>query len=338
MSGVLLEMRAPDDLHVHLRQGEPMRAYARDARDSGVARLLAMPNTQPPVVDAASMRYYAAGIAEAAPGLAVVPCFMLTQATTPETVDACADSGAKACKYYPAGATTNSEQGVRDIVALYPAIAALEARSVVLSIHGELPQGPALGREEAFLPVLKRLVSDFPRLRIVLEHVSSAAAVEALSAMPDRVGAGLTAHHLMFTIDDMIASGLDPHLYCKPPLKTERDRDALRVALLSGDPRYFYGSDSAPHPLARKESGSAPSGIYSMPCALSLVASFMAERGRLDLLEPFTAERGAAFYALAPNESRVELREEEWTVPVLVGEARPLLAGKRLGLRIARIG
>jgi dihydroorotase len=311
-----------------------MEAYAR-RHAACFGRALAMPNTVPPIASGAEVAAYRAELAAAAPGLEPLMCFKLLPGMGRERVLDCARAGAIAGKYYPAGSTTQSADGIADPSQVELELAAMEEAGLVLSVHAEDPSAPALEREAAFLPLVEGMLSRRPRLRIVVEHLSSAAGLQFVLTGPPRLAGTVTAHHLLFTIDDMLGEALDPHLYCKPILKSARDRDALRDAVFRGEPRLFFGSDSAPHPRSAKERGRAASGVYSSPAALCALAGLFEECGRLAALEPFVAARGAAFNGLRPPSGRIALEREEWRVPEEVDGAVPMLAGKVLPWRTA---
>jgi dihydroorotase len=218
----------------------------------------------------------------------------------------------------------------------------MEAAGVALSVHAEDPAAPVLDREAAFIPTLERILGLYPRLRVIVEHISTAELLRFVLGAPERVAGGITAHHLLFTLDDLLGEGLDPHLYCKPTLKRSPDRDALREAVFEGEPRLFFGSDSAPHPRAAKEGDGKPgfraaSGVYSAPCAVAALAGLFEEASALDALEGFLSRRGAAFYGLAPPKGRLLLERAAWTVPAETDGSVPMLAGKTLSWRIERV-
>ena len=326
-----LEIRTPDDFHVHLRQGPAMAAYAATtARRFG--RFMAMPNVTPPLTGPAALADYSRAVAAAvaASGYAATPlaCFKLVPGMGREAVFSCAAAGAVAGKYYPAGATTNSSDGVPEPSAVAEELTAMQEAGLVLSIHGEDPSAPALERERAFLGVVDSIVGSYPRLRVALEHLSCAESVRAVLAWPERVAATITAHHLSFTIDDLLGGSLRPELFCKPVLKSAADRAALLEAAVSGSPRFFFGSDSAPHQPEAKAAGAA--GCYAAPVALSLLAAAFEEAGALDRLEAFVSVSGARFYGLGPNPGVLRLRRESWTVPASVDGAVPPAAGRTL--------
>jgi dihydroorotase len=270
--------------------------------------------------------------------------FKLLPGMSSETVRGCAASGAVAGKYYPRGSTTNAADGIADPSDADEALSTMEESGLVLSVHAEEPSAPVLEREAAFIPVLERIVARYPRLKLVVEHISTAALLDFVLSSPERVAGGITAHHLLFTLDDLIGEGMDPHLYCKPVLKTARDRDALRDAVLRGESKLFFGSDSAPHPRAAKEAlraaGNGPgtaSGIYSSPCAIAALAGLFDANSALDALEPFLSRRGASFYGLSPSSGRLLLERREWQVPAELDGVVPMLAGKKLAWRVSRL-
>jgi len=332
-----LVLRRPDDFHAHFRQGAAMPLYvAREAASFG--RAIAMPNTLPPVADAAGIAGYRRVLEAAAPrGLDFQPLmtFKLLPGMDAATVRACAAGGAIAGKYYPAGATTNAADGPRNPEEITAALAAMEEAGIVLSIHGEAPDAPAFDREARFLDTVASIMVRWPRLKIVLEHLSSAAAADFVAAGPERLAGTITAHHLLYTADDFLGGGLNPHLFCKPIIKFAADRDALREAAFSGSPKFFFGSDTAPHPRAAKESGSAPGGIYSAPTAIPALAGLFERSGALSAFENFVAGFGAGFYGLEPPRGTLRLRREPWRVPDEIDGAVPMCAGTVLDWRLA---
>ena len=324
-----LALPRPDDFHAHFRQGAAMALYvAREAASFG--RAVAMPNTLPPVADAAGIAGYRRMLEAAVPrGLEFQPLmtFKLLPGMDAATVRACAAAGAIAGKYYPAGATTNAADGPRNPEDVAEALESMEEAGLVLSIHGEAPDAPAFDREARFLDTVASIMDRWPRLKIVLEHLSSAAAADFVAAGPDRLAGTITAHHLLYTADDFLGGGLNPHLFCKPIIKFADDRDALRKAAFSGSPKFFFGSDTAPHPRAAKESGSAPGGIYSAPTALPALAGLFERSNALPALEGFVAGFGAGFYGLEPPRGTLRLRREAWRVPEEIDGAVPMCAG-----------
>ncbi|MFH2113840.1 MAG: dihydroorotase [Spirochaetota bacterium] len=346
-----LRIRLPDDFHVHLRQGPAMASYV--ARSVGLfGRFLAMPNIVPPLVTGRAVSDYLAALSKAVPassgatqaasggahgGGSIRPLvsFKLIPGMGRKAVLDCIAAGALAGKYYPAGSTTNAADGVPDPGDVRAELDAMEEADTVLSIHAEDPSASVMEREQCFLPQIDRILARHPRLRIVVEHLSSTAGVDAVLAWPDRVAATITAHHLAFTIDDLAGERLDPGFYCKPLVKTAADRASLVQAACSGHPRFFFGSDSAPHSAAAKAAGAA--GVYASPVALQILAEVFDDAGALDQLEAFTSVRGAAFYRLAPNDGQLSLRREAWTVPELLDGCMPLAHGRTLAWTATRI-
>ncbi len=328
-----LIMRTPDDFHVHFRQGAPLGPWALCT--AGVfKRALVMPNVVPPASTPERIAEYRdeilTALAAEAPAFEPLMTFKLLSGMESTTVHALADSGCIAGKYYPSGSTTNADDGVPSPDSIKAALGAMQERGLILSIHAEDPAAPVLERETAFLPVVDRIAKEYPRLKIVVEHLSRAESVEWILGAREGVAATVTAHHLMFTIDDMLGGHMDPFLFCKPIVKERKDRDALRKAVLSGDPRFFFGSDSAPHARVKKESGSAPAGAFTAPIALPLVAELFLESGKAVELEAFCSAHGADFYGLKRNIGRIAIVEQDWIVPEDISGSRPLLAGKKL--------
>ncbi|MBN1687216.1 MAG: dihydroorotase [Spirochaetales bacterium] len=324
-----ITIRPPDDMHVHLRQGRPMRRYARRISGS-FARGVVMPNLIPPVSTEAGLIDYRNKIRKAAPGFEPLVTFKLSPGIAPGQVAALKNSGAVAGKYYPEGVTTNSEDGIRSADEVYPILEAMEGHGIVLCIHGEDPSAPVLEREGVFLSQLEELVRRFPRLNIVLEHVSTREAVKLVDSLPSTVAATVTVHHLLFTLEDMMASGFYPALYCKPVVKGAPDREAIQRTVLEGNPKFFFGSDSAPHPVSAKRNPPVAAGVYSSPVAMPLIIDFFDSHGALDKLEDFVSRFGAEFYSLPLNEGESVWFKESWTVPGVVDGAVPLCAGETL--------
>ena len=338
-----LTLTRPDDWHVHFRDGAAMHSVVRDsARVFG--RAIAMPNLKPPVVSVTDAAAYRARLLDAAAGTAFEPLMTLylTDNTTPEEIRRARASGfVHAVKYYPAGATTNSDSGVTELTRAYPAIVAMEEVGLPLLLHGEVvdPEVDVFDREAVFIERhLTRLLQDFPRLKIVLEHITTRQAAEFVAAAPAHVAATITVHHLLYNRNAMFRGGLRPHFYCLPVLKRERHREALVAAATSGNPKFFLGTDSAPHAVGAKESACGCAGIYSAHAALELYAEAFEDAGALDRLEAFASFFGADFYGLPRNAGRVTLRRETWTVPerLAFGEAAlvPLRAGETVRWRV----
>lgn len=339
-----LEITQPDDWHLHVRDGDALAAVVpHTARVFG--RAIIMPNLKPPVTTVAQARDYRERILAAVPdgsGFEPLMTLYLTDRTTPEVVrEAAADPAVHAVKLYPAGATTNSDAGVTAIENVYPALEAMAEAGLPLLVHGEVTREGIdfFDREKVFIDdVLAPLVDRFDGLRVVFEHITTREAIAFVNAAPDRVGATITAHHLIENRNALFAGGLRPHHFCLPVLKREEDRQALLEAASGDSPKYFLGTDSAPHPRGAKESTCGCAGIYTAHAALELYAEAFASLGRLDRLEAFASLRGADFYGLPRNSGRVRLIREETRVPdeyrfggdVLV----PFRAGGSIGWRV----
>lgn len=338
-----LRLTRPDDWHVHFRDGDALAATVPPiARVFG--RAVAMPNLTPPVTDAAAALAYAGRISAAAgvSGFEPLPSLYLTDRTSPEDIAAARAAGLIAAKWYPAGATTNSDAGVSAVARLDDALAAMAVVGLVLQIHGEVtdPDCDVFEREARFVArVLGPLCERHPTLRVVLEHVTTAAGVAFVRAAGEQVAATITAHHLEVERGDLFKGGLRPHLYCLPLPKTRADREAVRAAAFSGERRFFLGSDSAPHPRHMKESACCPAGVYTGHHVLEYYADIFDRAGALDRLEAFASHHGADFYRLPRNADPVTLVRESTAIaaryPFGAGEVVPYRAGETLAWRVA---
>ncbi len=336
-----LALTTPDDWHVHLRDGAAL-AHTVPATARCFARAIVMPNLVPPVTTVAQAHAYRERIVAQVPaGGAFEPLMVLylTEETTVETIAAAAQSPwVKACKLYPAGATTNSHGGVRDLARIGAVLAAMERYDLPLLVHGEVtdPDVDVFDRERAFIDQhLAPLVARYPGLRVVFEHITTADAVAFVREAAATVAATITPQHLWHNRNDMLIGGIRPHLYCLPILKTRADQDALRGAAVSGDPKFFLGTDSAPHARLAKEAACGCAGCYSAPLALEAYATLFESFGALDRLEGFASFFGADFYRLPRNRTTVRLRRDAWTVPerlpfVDADGIVPLAAGRSL--------
>ncbi len=325
-----------DDFHVHLRDGDLARSVTPLVRSGGVGRCLVMPNVNPPIRTAHDALNYQRALSHIAPDVTFLMTLFLHDGLTREELERAAEAGVVAIKCYPRGVTTHSEHGATDLMAHAATFAAAEELGLVLCIHGEVPNDAERGidimnAEEAFLPELERLHSAFPDLRIVLEHVSTAAAVNAVRELGDSVAATITAHHLLLTSEDWADN---PYNFCKPVAKTPADRDALRAVIKAGHPKFFLGSDSAPHRQAHKECEHPKPGIFTTPILLPLIAQCMEELDCLDNLVEFAATFGRHFYRLAPNEGTVTLQRTPLRVPNHYGDVVPFAAGTTLNWSI----
>lgn len=320
MSVTELTIRRPDDWHAHLRDGDMLRAVAEwTARDFG--RAIVMPNVVPPVTTTALADDYRRRVLDALPeGCDFTPLMTLylTESTAPAEIDrAVASDFVKAVKLFPAGATTNSENGVRDMDRVMPVLERMAETGMVLSVHGEVtdPEVDVFDREAVYIDrVLDPLRRRLPELRIVMEHVTSARGVEYVLSAERNLAATITPHHLVLTRSHILSGGIHPHYYCLPVAKGPEDRRAVRRAAVSGDPRFFFGSDSAPHPDAAKLRPAGSAGIFNAPTALACVAAVFEEESSLEKLETFVALNGPAFYNLLASSSRITLRRSEQAV------------------------
>jgi dihydroorotase len=331
-----MQIGLASDFHVHLRQGEMLAAVAPLVPGGGVGRCLVMPNTRPPLVGAADVVRYREALSAAMPGVDLLFSLYLSAGMTPQGLADAAAAGAVAVKCYPRGVTTNSAGGVEDLAGYADVFAAMESLGMVLQFHGEMPSsaGPdicVMNAEQRFLPELERIHAQFPRLKIVLEHVTSRAAVECVRGLGEQVAATVTVHHLDLTVDDW---AINHHNYCKPPAKTPDDREALREVVCSGDPRFFFGSDSAPHPVAAKQTRGAAAGVFTSPYIMAYLADAFDRFGCLDKLAAFTSTNGCAFYGVAPVEGECTLTREPWKVPDEVAGVVPFRAGSTLQWRV----
>ncbi len=339
-----ITLRRPDDMHLHVRDGESLRAVLPFTA-ARFARALIMPNLKPAVSTAEQALSYRRRILDALPaGTRFEPLMTLylTDRTDPAEVDRARASGCiVGFKLYPAGATTHSDAGVTDIRRVDAVLARMQETGLVLEVHGEVtdPRVDIFERESRFIDtVLAPLAERFPRLRIVFEHITSRAAVRFVLSAREGIAATLTPQHLLMNRNALFAGGLRPHHYCLPVLKSEADREALLGVIASGDPRFFLGTDSAPHGRAAKEAACGCAGIFSAHAGLELYAEAFEAAGALERLEAFASAYGADFYGLPRNEGRIRLVKTDWDVPasypfgadVLI----PLRAGERIAWRI----
>lgn len=323
-----LVIRQPDDWHVHLRDGDVMAAVLPHTA-AQFARAIVMPNLKPPVTRAADAEAYRQRILAALPkGSRFEPLMTayLTDATDPaDLADGFARKIWVAAKLYPAGATTNSQHGVTDIAKIYPVLEAMQKIGMPLLLHGEVTDHSVdiFDRETVFLErTLGRLLKDFPGLKVVLEHITTAEAADFVRAHAPQLGATITPHHLMINRSSIFEGGIRPHLYCLPIAKREHHRLALRKAATSGDACFFLGTDTAPHFVHLKEAACGCAGIFNAPTALQSYAQVFAEETALDRLEAFAALNGPRFYGLPVNETRIALERRGSAVPdsVRVGQ------------------
>jgi dihydroorotase len=340
-----IEIRRPDDWHLHLRDGAAMAAVVPFTA-ARFARAIVMPNLKPPVTTTEAAAQYRARILEALPAGADFTPLMtlyLTDLTAPAEIDRAKASGIVfACKLYPAGATTNADSGVTDIRRIDAALARMSDARLPLLVHGEVTARDVdvFEREARFIDeVLAPTIERFPRLRIVFEHITTARAAEFVKSARDGVAATITPQHLLHNRNALFEGGIRPHYYCLPILKTEPDRAALLEAATSGNPRFFLGTDSAPHAQHTKENACGCAGMFSAHAGIELYAEAFEAAGRLDKLEGFASDFGADFYGLPRNAGRIRLVKREWRPPAHypLGEHRlvPMRAGEAVGWELA---
>ena len=343
-----LTLTRPDDWHLHLRDGAALGSIVPHTA-AQFGRAIVMPNLRPPVTTTAQALAYRERILQVSRGLAgdsarfePLMTLYLTDATPPDEIARAADAGIVALKLYPAGATTNSDAGVTDIRKTYRTLEAMQRAGLKLLVHGEVtdPETDLFDREAVFIDrVLLPLRRDFPELKIVFEHITTREAAQYVRDADAHTAATITAHHLLYNRNALFLGGIRPHYYCLPVLKREVHRQALVQAATSGSPKFFLGTDSAPHPAHLKEHASGCAGCYTALSALELYAEAFEAAGALDKLEGFASFFGADFYGLPRNRGQLTLRRQPWTVPeqVAFGDAalKPLRAGESLAWRLA---
>lgn len=339
-----LTITRPDDLHLHVRNGAVLKTVLPHTSRQ-FARAIIMPNLKPPVTTVAQAIAYRVEILQAVPaGFNFTPLMTLylTGSTTEAEIKKAAESEhVHAFKLYPVGATTNSDSGVADIKAIYPLFAAMEKQDIPLLIHGEVTdeQCDIFDRERVFIEThLTGIVENFPGLRIVVEHVTTTEAVQFVQAAGKNIAATITPQHLLFNRNAMLAGGIRPHYYCLPIIKREQHRLALVAAATSANPKFFLGTDSAPHMTSLKETACGCAGCYSAHAALELYAEVFDRADSLDKLEGFSSFFGADFYRLARNSGTVTLEKSKWTVPAAYGvnelSITPLKANEELSWKM----
>ena len=338
-----LTLIRPDDWHLHVRDGAALNVVVPHTA-AQFARAIIMPNLKPPVTTAEQAMAYKQRILDAVPpGMAFEPLMTLylIDNLDPAEIARAKAAGVVACKLYPAGATTNSDAGVTDLRKIYPVLEAMQREGVLLLVHGEVTTSDIdlFDREAVFIERhLMPLRRDFPALKIVMEHITTSEAVQYVSAADSNLAATITVHHLLYNRNAIFTGGIRPHYYCLPVLKRETHRQALVQAAISGDPRFFLGTDSAPHPAHLKEHATGCAGCYTAHAAIEMYAEAFDQAGALDKLEGFASFFGADFYGLPRNTDRIALRRENWTPPesYAFGEAelKPLRSGESLPWRL----
>lgn len=334
-----LTLTRPDDWHIHLRDGASLARTVGDAAQQ-FARAIVMPNLVPPVMNTEQALAYKERILAARPdGSQFEPLMVLylTDNTDPAEIAIAKAAGVSACKLYPAGATTNSASGVTDLKKIYPVLEAMQKAGMHFLLHGEVTDSSIdiFDREKVFLDrTFSEVVKNFPSLKMVLEHITTADAAQFVAAAPANVAATITAHHLLYNRNHMLAGGIRPHYYCLPILKRGTHQQALIKAATSGSPKFFLGTDSAPHTKDKKEAACGCAGSYTAYAAIELYAEAFEDAGALDKLEAFASHFGADFYGLPRNTETITLLKKEWQVPdaLTLGDQPlvPLRAGEIL--------
>ena len=317
-----LKLTKPDDWHLHLRQGKAMSSVVgMTARQMG--RAIVMPNLSPPVKTVKQALDYRREIVSALPKSSdfnpLMTLYLTDNTTRQDIINASIEEHVYAVKLYPAGATTNSESGVTNLSNVYSALEQMQKEGVPLLVHGEVTQDDIdiFDREAIFIEtVLMPLLAKFPELKVVLEHITTKDSVDFVSSSQSTIGATITAHHLLANRNHMLVGGIKPHYYCLPVLKRKAPhQDALIAAATSGSPKFFLGTDSAPHYQNEKESACGCAGIFSAHAAIELYADAFEKANKLDMLEGFASNYGADFYGLKRNTETITLEKRPWTVP-----------------------
>ncbi len=342
-----IDIIQPDDMHVHLRDGDALGTVVPHTAHQ-FARAMVMPNLKPPVTSADMAAAYQARIMAATPeGVDFTPLMTLylTDRTSPEEVETAFKAGVKGFKLYPAGATTNSDAGVTSLDRCSAALEMMEMLGLPLLVHGEVTDADIdiFDREAVFIDrILIPLRARYPKLKVVLEHITTRHAAEYVASSEDGIASTITAHHLLYNRNAMLVGGIRPHYFCLPILKRESHREALIAAAASGNPRFFLGTDSAPHAQHTKENACGCAGCYTALHAMELYATAFEQVGALDKLEGFSSVFGAQFYGLPLNARKVRLLKEEWILPDALsfvdGQSLvPLNAGETMGWKFAGI-
>lgn len=327
-----LIIRRPDDMHVHFRNGLMLQSVAPfTTRIFG--RAVAMGNLPESVKDEESVKNYRKEILNASPDeFTPIMSVMLTKETTPAMIKEAHRVGAKVLKLIPGHTSTNSSEGIslEEIKNYFPVLKTARESNMIFSIHAELirypktdKEIPEIEKENMAIPYIKRIVSGLPGLKIVVEHASTRRMIEFIKKTPKNIAATLTVHHALLNYCDVFDCNngkiKNPFLYCKPVAKTENDKWAVIEAMTSGNPKFFFGSDSAPHPVNKKKGDNPPAGIFSAPVALPLLCEIFENEKELDKLENFVSKFGAEFYGLPPNTGKIKIEREEWRVPDEIG-------------------
>ncbi len=325
-------LQSPLDMHIHLREGAMLDLVAPLSAETFAGGVI-MPNLVPPVADLERLEWYMGEVRRAVGEHIFTPYMALFFRNYSEADLAAVREHIIGIKLYPEGVTTNSEGGVKSLSDAEQTMAMMQDMDIPLLVHGEVPESFVMDRESDFLPIYDELAQKFPRLKIIMEHITTAAAVKLLDRY-ENVHATVTLQHLLITLDDVAGGLLNPHLFCKPIAKRPEDRDALLHAALTAHPKLMFGSDSAPHPLEKKECCGCAAGVFTAPVALAMLAELFDAHDALDKLQAFVSGNAQSIYGLTPPAKTVHLLKEPCTVPAKYGDVVPIRSGGEIGWRV----
>ena len=325
-------LQSPLDMHIHFREGAMLDLVAPLSAETFAGGVI-MPNLVPPVADLERLEWYTGEVRRAVGEHIFAPYMALFFRNYSEADLAAVRESIIGIKLYPEGVTTNSEGGVKSVSDAEQTMAMMQDMDIPLLVHGEVPESFVMDRESDFLPTYDELAQKFPRLKIIMEHITTAAAVKLLDRY-ENVHATVTLQHLLITLDDVAGGLLNPHLFCKPIAKRPEDRDALLHAALTAHPKLMFGSDSAPHPLEKKECCGCAAGVFTAPVALAMLAELFDAHDALDKLQAFVSGNAQSIYGLTPPAKTVHLVKEPCTVPAKYGDVVPIRSGGEIGWRV----
>ena len=325
-------LQSPLDMHIHFREGAMLDLVAPLSAETFAGGVI-MPNLVPPVADLERLEWYTGEVRRAVGDHVFTPYMALFFRNYSEADLAAVREHIIGIKLYPEGVTTNSEGGVKSVSDAEQTMAMMQDMDIPLLVHGEVPESFVMDRESDFLPTYDELAQKFPRLKIIMEHITTAAAVKLLDRY-ENVHATVTLQHLLITLDDVAGGLLNPHLFCKPIAKRPEDRDALLHAALTAHPKLMFGSDSAPHPLEKKECCGCAAGVFTAPVALAMLAELFDAHDALDKLQAFVSGNAQSIYGLTPPAKTVHLVKEPCTVPAKYGDVVPIRSGGEIGWRV----
>ncbi len=325
-------LQSPLDMHIHFREGAMLDLVAPLSAETFAGGVI-MPNLVPPVADLERLEWYTGEVRRAVGEHIFTPYMALFFRNYSEADLVAVRESIIGIKLYPEGVTTNSEGGVKSVSDAEQTMAMMQDMDIPLLVHGEVPESFVMDRESDFLPTYDELAQKFPRLKIIMEHITTAAAVKLLDRY-ENVHATVTLQHLLITLDDVAGGLLNPHLFCKPIAKRPEDRDALLHAALTAHPKLMFGSDSAPHPLEKKECCGCAAGVFTAPVALAMLAELFDAHDALDKLQAFVSGNAQSIYGLTPPAKTVHLVKEPCTVPAKYGDVVPIRSGGEIGWRV----